>query len=508
MAINKVEFSGDTLIDLTEDTVTPDTLAKGVTAHSRSGEIIYGEGFIPQELIDQVEQNTNDINELSNNKADKSIEGKIGNYEKNGFLSKNLYYCGNISTQSGSANYNLKAGKYTMSCGNISGDSVIKFTAADGTEYRYANQLKPAQKSFSFELPKDIVKFDWYLYSGSSITDIQIEYGEVATSYTAFALSNVELNDRKLDKSGGTMTGNLSVPSISDNDYNKIILNNEDIECHTYGDGSGFEIYGYPNLGGNQGLVLRVRPSQNDVGAVVTNGVGKININAPNGLLLNGFELKKTVPADAKFTDTTYEQATSSKLGLTKLYSSATGSNTDGAPTQNAVNSAIVPIASDVSTIKKNIGSHTVKTDVPENAVFTDTTYNVATASSNGLMSADDKARIDSIGTVITGVSPSQYECVAGQVYSIASVIVSEGTWLLIGYGILKPMQLWIENATTIYMGRNNDFANINTTTTCMGIVTVQKGQQLGLTLNMQCAESCVVYMDANYCGLRAIRLA
>lgn len=42
MAINKVIFGGETLIDLTGDTVTPDKLAQGVTAHDKSGEIIEG----------------------------------------------------------------------------------------------------------------------------------------------------------------------------------------------------------------------------------------------------------------------------------------------------------------------------------------------------------------------------------------------------------------------------------------------------------------------------------
>lgn len=42
MAINKVEYNGNTLIDLTNDTVTPETLAKGVTAHDKSGAEIVG----------------------------------------------------------------------------------------------------------------------------------------------------------------------------------------------------------------------------------------------------------------------------------------------------------------------------------------------------------------------------------------------------------------------------------------------------------------------------------
>ena len=40
--INKVIYGGDTLIDLSNDTVTPATLDKGVTAHSKTGEVITG----------------------------------------------------------------------------------------------------------------------------------------------------------------------------------------------------------------------------------------------------------------------------------------------------------------------------------------------------------------------------------------------------------------------------------------------------------------------------------
>lgn len=42
MAVNKVTYGGETLIDLTEDSVTPETLAEGVTAHNKSGTRITG----------------------------------------------------------------------------------------------------------------------------------------------------------------------------------------------------------------------------------------------------------------------------------------------------------------------------------------------------------------------------------------------------------------------------------------------------------------------------------
>lgn len=43
MAVNKVEFGNETLIDLTGDTVTPENLLKGATAHGANGEPIEGE---------------------------------------------------------------------------------------------------------------------------------------------------------------------------------------------------------------------------------------------------------------------------------------------------------------------------------------------------------------------------------------------------------------------------------------------------------------------------------
>lgn len=42
MAINKVIYGGETLIDLTGDTVTPDKLLSGTTAHNMAGEEIEG----------------------------------------------------------------------------------------------------------------------------------------------------------------------------------------------------------------------------------------------------------------------------------------------------------------------------------------------------------------------------------------------------------------------------------------------------------------------------------
>lgn len=46
MAVNRVDYGGNTLIDLTSDTVTADTLASGATAHDKSGAKITGTAAI------------------------------------------------------------------------------------------------------------------------------------------------------------------------------------------------------------------------------------------------------------------------------------------------------------------------------------------------------------------------------------------------------------------------------------------------------------------------------
>jgi hypothetical protein len=53
MAVNKVVYNQSTLIDLTSDTVTEDTLLKGCTAHKSDGTIVTGKMFegYPSEYI-------------------------------------------------------------------------------------------------------------------------------------------------------------------------------------------------------------------------------------------------------------------------------------------------------------------------------------------------------------------------------------------------------------------------------------------------------------------------
>lgn len=74
MGVSKVEFGGETLIDLTNDTVNPSGLLSGYTAHDSKGESIDGVAEIPT----KVSQLENDIPFLKTNKNAKILFGTSG----------------------------------------------------------------------------------------------------------------------------------------------------------------------------------------------------------------------------------------------------------------------------------------------------------------------------------------------------------------------------------------------------------------------------------------------
>lgn len=98
MAANKVVLrGGDTLIDLTGDTVTPEQLAKGITAHDASGAQITGslevggaqsETWVLNEALDSTAFSAVSIDFVSNDKSFSSIrreerKGRITTYYDN-----------------------------------------------------------------------------------------------------------------------------------------------------------------------------------------------------------------------------------------------------------------------------------------------------------------------------------------------------------------------------------------------------------------------------------------
>lgn len=69
----------------------------------------------------------------------------------------------------------------------------------------------------------------------------------------------------------------------------------------------------------------------------------------------------------------------------------------------------------------EKVNGHTVDIDVPANAVFTDTIYDVATTTTNGLMSTEDKTKLDNMYT------KSEVDNIIGDINIILASVVNGG---------------------------------------------------------------------------------
>ena len=80
-------------------------------------------------------------------------------------------------------------------------------------------------------------------------------------------------------------------------------------------------------------------------------------------------------------------------------------------PVQNKVITEALNNKANINHIHTTVNGHTVESNVPADAIFTDTTYTIATQSKDGLMSKTDKIKIDNIVSTIINdkkVSSSQ----------------------------------------------------------------------------------------------------
>lgn len=132
--------------------------------------------------------------------------------------------------------------------------------------------------------------------------------------------------------------------------------------------------------------------------ALVSNGSGKVAISDITSTelgYLDGVTANVQTQLNAKAASShTHDYAGSSSAG--GAATSANKLNTDaGSVTQPVYFKDGVPVST----------SHTLNADVPENAKFTDTIYEVATQSTDGLLSADDKTQLDNGGIPIVTTS-------------------------------------------------------------------------------------------------------
>ena len=141
----------------------------------------------------------------------------------------------------------------------------------------------------------------------------------------------------------------------------------------------------------------------------------------------SGFTIGKSVPSDAKFTDTTYSNATTAVAGLmstddkSKLNGIASGAEVNQNAFSNVkVGSTTVAADAKTDTIELVQGSNiTLTPDATNDKITiaaTNTTYSNATTAVAGLMSAADKAKVDALGTAANKDVPSSGNASTAQV--------------------------------------------------------------------------------------------
>lgn len=121
MSISKVVYGGNTLIDLTADTVTADKLLKGVKAHGADGEPVVG--------TCEYDANTQDATAT----AAEILSGKVAYNKGNkvtGEMKNNGAVSGNISTKSGS---------YTIPQGYHDGSGKVQIDSTEQAKLTPAN---------------------------------------------------------------------------------------------------------------------------------------------------------------------------------------------------------------------------------------------------------------------------------------------------------------------------------------------------------------------------------
>lgn len=121
MAISKVIYGGNTLIDLTADTIKADKLLEGYTAHGADGELVTGTCTFDADTQDATATDAEIISGKIAYVRGNKVTGKMKN---NGAVS------GTIST---------KTGKYTVPQGYHDGSGTVEIDATEQAKLTPAN---------------------------------------------------------------------------------------------------------------------------------------------------------------------------------------------------------------------------------------------------------------------------------------------------------------------------------------------------------------------------------
>lgn len=177
MAVNKVIYNGDTLVDLTSDTISPDTMAAGVTAHAADGTPIVG--LLPKVEIDN-ELSSSSTNPVQN-KVINSALGKCAKTNVSNTFSQDQYLpIGNCirwqrqQLEVGSIGYDEYTGRAAKAKADGDGN-IISDTYAKKSDIPDITVDTALSKTSSNAIANKAVKNSLYFYVGNTAPADPIE---------------------------------------------------------------------------------------------------------------------------------------------------------------------------------------------------------------------------------------------------------------------------------------------------------------------------------------------
>ena len=328
MAVNEVIYNGETLINLTNDTVTPKTLAKGATAHNASGDEIAGE--MPTETIlyteqtlteAQKEQARENIGIDEEFKADitRMVIESLGGNPVFGYVDKNnnVILSGNLADGTYSIKYEMEDD--TIDIGNLVLDTNVYYSVTSNlTNCKNNNSTKEVVEGESYSAT--ITANDGYELKTVTVTmggqpvsvsggviNIASVTGNIVITAVAEEIIVVPQYTNLFNPSNATLNKRVNSSSVLTDASGHFVTDFIDISGKItstgkiYIKGANFN----PTSNGNnyaKFMTYKSKPSSGYAGYSVINGSGITVTDEGNGVIsLSMSKHQSSLPSDIKY---------------------------------------------------------------------------------------------------------------------------------------------------------------------------------------------------------------
>ncbi len=383
MAVNKVIYGGETLVDLTNDTVTANDLAEGVTATAADGTQITG--LLPKVEIDSALSSTS-TNPVQNKVINEALSGYLP-FVDSYISDANAWLTNGYTKTSRFATTNLPS-----VCTGADKWGILFFIAENAADGTGTQMFFPINGTYQGRIfVRSVVS---KVVSTWTLIPIGSDFATVATSGNYNDLTNkptiptVPTTVSSFTNDAGYLTAHQDISGKADKATTLAGYGITDAKIAdgtiTLGDNSITPITAHQSLEGYAKTA--------DLATVATSGS------------YNDLTNKPTIPSAY-----TLPTASASTLGGVKvgtglsINTSGVLSNSYSYTLPNATASVLggVKVGSNITVSSGTISL--TKANVTSALGYTppasDTTYSVATTSANGLMSSTDKSKLDGIAT-------------------------------------------------------------------------------------------------------------